>query len=184
MLGGEVLGVVDEEFGFFFGEGQEVFALDAEGMIDEAIEVGLVGEGQMSLEDHSIMAAEDGDNGRGELDDERGSSLAWRSAPEGCLSNTILTAERLLCFDLFGCGDSRVRGGGWRRRHPLTRPEAGKSMSFHTCWEVRPTGGQPAMPLADLLARLADAFPVHKFDPEGALARRAPPVGRVAVHID
>ena len=24
------------------------------------------------------------------------------------------------------------------------------------------------MPLADLLARLADAFPVHKFDPEGA----------------
>jgi hypothetical protein len=41
-------------------------------------------------------------------------------------------------------------------------------MSFHTCWEVRPTGGQPGMPLADLLARLADAFPVHTFDPEGA----------------
>ena len=41
-------------------------------------------------------------------------------------------------------------------------------MSFHTCWEVRPTGGQAGMPLADLLARLADAFPVHKFDPEGA----------------
>ena len=41
-------------------------------------------------------------------------------------------------------------------------------MSFHTCWEVRPTGGQPGMPLADLLARLADAFPVHKFDHEGA----------------
>ena len=40
-------------------------------------------------------------------------------------------------------------------------------MSFHTCWEVRPTGGQPGMPLADLLARLADAFPVHTFDPEG-----------------
>ena len=41
-------------------------------------------------------------------------------------------------------------------------------MSFHTCWEVRPTGGQPGMPLADLLARLADAFPVHEFDHEGA----------------
>jgi hypothetical protein len=27
------------------------------------------------------------------------------------------------------------------------------------------------MPLADLLARLADAFPVHKFDPEGARQR-------------
>jgi hypothetical protein len=25
--------------------------------------------------------------------------------------NTILKAERLLCFDLFGCGDSRVRMG-------------------------------------------------------------------------
>jgi hypothetical protein len=40
-------------------------------------------------------------------------------------------------------------------------------MSFHTCWEVRPTGGRPGMPLADLLARLAAAFPVHTFDPEG-----------------
>jgi hypothetical protein len=41
-------------------------------------------------------------------------------------------------------------------------------MSFHTCWEVKPTVGQPGMPLAGLLARLADAFPVHTFDPEGA----------------
>ena len=41
-------------------------------------------------------------------------------------------------------------------------------MSFHTCWEVRPTSGQPGMPLADLLARLADAFSVHTIDPEGA----------------
>jgi hypothetical protein len=41
-------------------------------------------------------------------------------------------------------------------------------VSFHTCWGVKPTDGQPGMPLEDLLARLADAFPVHKFDAEGA----------------
>src|SRR5262245_50074577 len=41
-------------------------------------------------------------------------------------------------------------------------------MTFHSCWEVRPIGGQPGVPLADLLARLAAAFPVHTFDPEGA----------------
>src|SRR6187455_83501 len=41
-------------------------------------------------------------------------------------------------------------------------------MSFHTCWEVRPAGGQSGMPLADLLARLADAFPIHNFDADGA----------------
>lgn len=41
-------------------------------------------------------------------------------------------------------------------------------MSFHTCWGVKPTDGQTRMPLEDLLARLADAFPVHKFDAEGA----------------
>jgi hypothetical protein len=33
---------------------------------------------------------------------------------------------------------------------------------------VKPADGQPGMPLADLLARLAEAFPVHKFDPESA----------------
>jgi len=41
-------------------------------------------------------------------------------------------------------------------------------VSFHTCWGVKPTDGQTRMPLEDLLARLADAFPVHKFDAEGA----------------
>lgn len=41
-------------------------------------------------------------------------------------------------------------------------------MSFHACWGLKPTDGQPGMPLEDLLARLADAFPVHKFDAEGA----------------
>ena len=41
-------------------------------------------------------------------------------------------------------------------------------MSYHSCWAVKPDDGQPGMPLADLLARLAEAFPVHKFDAEGA----------------
>ncbi len=40
-------------------------------------------------------------------------------------------------------------------------------MSFHTCWGVKPTDGQPCMPLAEFLAQLADAFPVHHFDAEG-----------------
>jgi len=41
-------------------------------------------------------------------------------------------------------------------------------VSFHTCWGVKPTDGQPCMPLAEFLARLAEAFPVHQFDAEGA----------------
>jgi hypothetical protein len=69
--GGEVLGVGDEKFGLFFHEGEEVFTLDAEGMIDEAVEVGLVREGEVPLEDHSIMAGKGGDKGRGELGEER-----------------------------------------------------------------------------------------------------------------
>ena len=50
---------------------RQVFALDAENMIDEAVEVGFVGEGKVSLEDHSILATQDGDDGRSELDEER-----------------------------------------------------------------------------------------------------------------
>ena len=50
-------------------------------------------------------------------------------------------------------------------------------MSFHTCWGVKPTDGQPGMPLTEFLARLAEAFPVHQFDAEagrqGALGRLA-----------
>src|SRR5262245_9302501 len=41
-------------------------------------------------------------------------------------------------------------------------------MSFHTCWDVKSADGKEAMPLDDVLARLAGAFPVHQFDPEGA----------------
>jgi hypothetical protein len=46
--------------------------------------------------------------------------------------------------------------------------EAQKLLSYHSCWSVKPDNGQPGMPQADLLARLAEAFPVHKFDAEGA----------------
>ena len=41
-------------------------------------------------------------------------------------------------------------------------------MSFHSCWRLKPTSGQPGMPLTELLAVLAEAFPIHKFDAEGA----------------
>lgn len=41
-------------------------------------------------------------------------------------------------------------------------------MSFHTCWAVKPTDGQLCMPLTEFLAVLAEAFPIHKFDAEGA----------------
>src|SRR5262249_41405923 len=71
VLGGGGLGAGDEEFGFLPGEGQEVLAGDAEDMVHEAVEVGLVGEGEVPLEDKAIMAAENGDDGRGELDEER-----------------------------------------------------------------------------------------------------------------
>src|SRR5262249_6737146 len=71
VVGGELFGVRDETLRFALGEGQEVFASDAEGMIDEALKVGLVGDGEVALEADAILAAENGDAGRGELDEER-----------------------------------------------------------------------------------------------------------------
>jgi hypothetical protein len=41
-------------------------------------------------------------------------------------------------------------------------------VSFHSCRRLKPTSGRPAMPLTELLAVLAEAFPIHKFDAEGA----------------
>jgi hypothetical protein len=32
---------------------------------------------------------------------------------------------------------------------------------------VKPTDGQPGLPLTEFLERLADAFPIHEFDAEG-----------------
>jgi hypothetical protein len=70
VLGGEVLGAGDEKFGFFCRKGEEVFAFDAEGMINEAVEVGFSGEREVPLEDHSIVTTENSDKGRSELDEE------------------------------------------------------------------------------------------------------------------
>lgn len=43
-----------------------------------------------------------------------------------------------------------------------------RGVSFHSCWDVKPADGQPGMPLTELVARLADAFSIRSFDPEGA----------------
>jgi hypothetical protein len=40
-------------------------------VVDEAVEVDLVGEGEVALEDQSIRAGQNGDEGRGELGEER-----------------------------------------------------------------------------------------------------------------
>src|SRR5262249_53278981 len=61
VAGGEVSGVADETFGFALREGREVFTLDAEGVVDEAVKVNLVGEREVPLEDQSIMAGQNGD---------------------------------------------------------------------------------------------------------------------------
>jgi hypothetical protein len=68
--GSEILGVFDEEIGFLLGEGEEILAFNAEGMVYEAVEVVFVGEREVSLEDDAIMAAENGDEGGVELDEE------------------------------------------------------------------------------------------------------------------
>src|SRR5262249_13073677 len=44
--GSAVFSVGDEAFGFALREGREVFTLDAEGVVGEAVKVGLVGEGE------------------------------------------------------------------------------------------------------------------------------------------
>jgi hypothetical protein len=69
VLLGEGFGVGDEGIGLLFEEGEEVLALDAEGMIDKAIEVGVVTEGEVAPEEEAIQAAENGADGAGELDD-------------------------------------------------------------------------------------------------------------------
>jgi hypothetical protein len=107
---GEVLGMGDEFVGFTLEEGKEVGAAHAEGMVHEAVEVGLVAEGEVSLEEDAIEAGQDGDKGRGELGDKRvrrlhGVLLRWV-----WLCNYTLPAERRVCFGLFGCGSAALGG--------------------------------------------------------------------------
>jgi hypothetical protein len=46
-------------------------------------------------------------------------------------------------------------------------------MSFHSCWVLKPKPGEPFLAQAEVLDRLAVAFPVHEFDAEGARAAAA-----------
>src|SRR5262249_41600881 len=71
VLLGEGFGVGDELLGFIFEEAEEVLAGHAEGVINKAVEVGIIAKGEMALEDDSIEAAENGDEGSSELDGER-----------------------------------------------------------------------------------------------------------------
>jgi len=79
-----------------FDEGEEVLAGDAEGAIDEAVEVGLVREGEVPFEDHAIMAGENGDDGRGELDEKRVGRLHGVLLRKGA-SATPFCAQNAFC---------------------------------------------------------------------------------------
>src|SRR5262249_50223795 len=66
VLLGEGFGVGDELLGFIFEEAEEVLAGHAEGVINKAVEVGVIAKGEMALEDEWIEAAESGDEGSSE----------------------------------------------------------------------------------------------------------------------
>jgi hypothetical protein len=63
---GQPLSVLDETLGERFDEGQEILAFDFEAVIDEAIEVFVAAEGKVAVKNHSVMAGQDGYNGRRE----------------------------------------------------------------------------------------------------------------------
>lgn len=46
-------------------------------------------------------------------------------------------------------------------------------MSFHSCWLLKPKPDAAFLSQADVLDRLAVAFPVHEFDPEAGRAGAA-----------
>jgi len=59
-------------------------------------------------------------------------------------------------------------------------------VSFHTCWSLKPTSGRPGMPLTEFKAQLAAAFPVHRFDADGArqgALRRLEAIQRLSVPV-
>jgi hypothetical protein len=60
------LSVFDDSLGMLLDEGKEIHAFDLEGMIDEAVEVFVSAEGEITLEKDSIMAGEDSYNRRRE----------------------------------------------------------------------------------------------------------------------
>jgi hypothetical protein len=56
------LGMIDEDLGLLLDERQEIHASHLEGMIDPVIQVLIASEWQISLENDSVMATEDGYN--------------------------------------------------------------------------------------------------------------------------
>ena len=59
----QVFGVIDQALGEWLEEGQEILAFDFERVIDEAIEIFVAAERQMTTKNDSIMATEHGYNG-------------------------------------------------------------------------------------------------------------------------
>ena len=60
-------GVIDKDLRLFLDEGQEIHAAHLQAAIDPTVEVRVAAEGEMSLENDSIMAAEHGYNRGGEF---------------------------------------------------------------------------------------------------------------------
>jgi hypothetical protein len=71
VLGSETLSVGNELLGFLLQEGDKVLAGNAESMIHEGVETPFIAKGEMPLEEDSIGAGENGDDGRSELDEKR-----------------------------------------------------------------------------------------------------------------
>lgn len=67
---GGLLGVQDQGFGLLLQEGQEIFAPHLQSVVDEIVEGCIVSEGQISLENDSIKALQNGYNRGSELAEE------------------------------------------------------------------------------------------------------------------
>ena len=61
-----MFGMIDQTLGKRLNEGQEVLTFDLEPVIDKAIEMLVTAKREMAVKNHSIMAGQDGYNGRRE----------------------------------------------------------------------------------------------------------------------
>jgi hypothetical protein len=59
-LGRDVLGMFDEFFGAVFEKGDEVLASQSQFAIGKLVEDGVLVKGKIALEDHAVVAVEDG----------------------------------------------------------------------------------------------------------------------------
>ena len=97
--------MIDEHLGLPLDEGKEILAAHLEAAIDPAVEVGVAAEGQVTLENDSIMAAENGYNGVSE-------SLVKVRRHGVLLPGGVANPwnSRTPChLKACGCGESRVR---------------------------------------------------------------------------